>query len=195
MGMRIGFIRHGETDWNKEARFQGTSDIPLNDVGIGQARRNAVLLQGQSWQRLYCSPLVRTTRTAQEIGAVSGLGEPIALPDIIERGFGELEGASVFLPDGAHRPADHPSVEPVETVLERTYRALDQVQREATTDALIVTHGTVVRLLLEDLLRVESPAISNLALSIVEADPTARHGLRVVLANGYPVASDLTRSV
>ncbi|MFD2757144.1 histidine phosphatase family protein [Gulosibacter faecalis] len=193
--MRIGLIRHGETDWNKEALFQGTSDIPLNDTGLDQARRNAVLLEGQPWGALYASPLRRTTRTAQEIGRVTGLGEPTPLPDIIERHFGELEGATVFLPDGSRRLADHPSVEPVETVLERTYRALDRVTSEAEADALIVTHGTVVRLLLNDLLRVAAPAISNLALTVIETDPTAKRGFRVVVANGYPVSPDLTHTV
>ncbi|WP_125107885.1 MULTISPECIES: histidine phosphatase family protein [Gulosibacter] len=193
--MRIGLIRHGETEWNRKALFQGTSDVPLNDTGYDQARRTAVLLEGQRWSALFCSPLTRTTQTATELGRISGLGEPTPLPDIIERSFGELEGESVFLPDGTRRLADHPTVEPVAAVLERTYRALEQVSTTCASDALIVTHGTVVRLLLNDLLTVASPAINNLALTVLETDPDARHGFRVRLANGYPVAAELTHSV
>jgi len=193
--MRIGLIRHGETDWNRKALFQGVSDIPLNETGYDQARRTAVLLEGQPWSALYCSPLSRTTQTATELGRITGLGEPTPLPDVIERSFGELEGLSVFLPDGTRRLADHPTVEPVATVLERTYRALGQVKAEVGSDALIVTHGTVIRLLLNDRLTVASPAIQNLALTVLETDPDARHGYRVRLANGYPVAAELTHTV
>lgn len=193
--MRIGLIRHGETDWNKQALFQGTSDIPLNETGYDQARRTAVLLEGQSWGALYCSPLSRTTQTAIEISRTAELSEPVALPEVIERSFGELEGASVFLPDGTRRLADHPSVEPVDAVLERTYHGLGHVAGSAGSDALIVTHGTVIRLLLNDLLTVASPAIQNLALTVLEVDADAPRGYRVRLANGYPVAPQLLRGV
>ena len=62
------FVRHGETNWNAEGRYQGSKDIPLNDRGRGQARLNGELLKllldrgGRaatdfSW---YVSPLSRT---------------------------------------------------------------------------------------------------------------------------------------
>ena len=96
------FIRHGETDWNAEGRYQGSRDIPLNSRGHGQADLNGDLLKSLlersgrtaadfSW---YVSPLTRTRETMAHIRA--RVGEP--LPDVtvdprlIEISFGIYEG-------------------------------------------------------------------------------------------------------
>ena len=71
------FIRHGETDWNAEGRYQGSKDIPLNERGRGQAQLNGGLLRqllergGRaptefSW---YVSPLGRTRETMNLVRA------------------------------------------------------------------------------------------------------------------------------
>ncbi len=63
----IYFLRHGQTDWNAEQRFQGRRDIPLNNLGERQAfangQRLAQLLPDPSNTHLYCSPLTRTRQT------------------------------------------------------------------------------------------------------------------------------------
>ncbi len=96
------FVRHGETAWNAEGRYQGSRDIPLNDRGRGQAALNGKLLKSLiarsgrtptdlSW---YVSPLGRTRETMDRVR--SQVGEP--LPDItidprlIEISFGIYEG-------------------------------------------------------------------------------------------------------
>ena len=69
------FIRHGETDWNAEGRYQGSQDIPLNDRGRLQADQNGQLLarllkragRHPSEFNWYCSPLGRTRETMQRI--------------------------------------------------------------------------------------------------------------------------------
>ena len=55
-------IRHGETDWNRELRFQGQVDVPLNATGMEQARRVAERLAAEQWvvDHLVCSDLIRT---------------------------------------------------------------------------------------------------------------------------------------
>ena len=53
-------IRHGETDWNKELRFQGQVDVPLNEVGHEQARRLATRMVGEQVHHLYASDLTAT---------------------------------------------------------------------------------------------------------------------------------------
>jgi broad specificity phosphatase PhoE len=85
------FLRHGETDWNRENRTQGSTDIPLNDTGLAQAREAAALLPGRGITRIVTSPLQRAHRTAEIVGEVLHL--PVELrPDLREASFGAHEG-------------------------------------------------------------------------------------------------------
>jgi broad specificity phosphatase PhoE len=62
---RLILIRHGETDWNVEGRYQGQADPPLNQRGLAQARQLAQKLRGVGLDVLYSSPLRRALQTAQ----------------------------------------------------------------------------------------------------------------------------------
>jgi probable phosphoglycerate mutase len=84
-------IRHGETDWNRELRFQGQIDVPLNDIGHEQALRLALRLAGESVQHLVSSDLMRVRQTAEPIA--SQLGLPVAASAALrEQSFGIAEG-------------------------------------------------------------------------------------------------------
>ncbi|MDP9116224.1 MAG: histidine phosphatase family protein, partial [Actinomycetota bacterium] len=63
----FAFIRHGQTDWNRDDKLQGSSDIPLNEVGRQQAREAAAHLGHGGWQVVVSSPLVRARETAEII--------------------------------------------------------------------------------------------------------------------------------
>ena len=63
--MNILLARHGETPWNAEGRYQGQVDIPLSEVGTGQAQALGRRLQDVQIDRAIASPLSRATRTAQ----------------------------------------------------------------------------------------------------------------------------------
>jgi probable phosphoglycerate mutase len=85
------FLRHGQTDWNAEGRFQGHSDIPLNATGLSQAHEAARVLAGCPIDLVVASPLVRAARTAEIVNA--RLGKPVVFDDELkERHFGALEG-------------------------------------------------------------------------------------------------------
>lgn len=64
MPTTIVLVRHGETDWNRDNRFQGHADIPLNDAGRAQARGLVLELEGERFQAVYSSPLLRAYETA-----------------------------------------------------------------------------------------------------------------------------------
>lgn len=88
---RIILIRHGETDWNAENRYQGQMDPSLNERGIAQARGLAEGLRGLGIQVLYSSPLRRALQTAQIIA--QALGIPLHTdPRLKEIRQGEWEG-------------------------------------------------------------------------------------------------------
>ncbi|MBF6049268.1 histidine phosphatase family protein [Streptomyces sp. NRRL B-1677] len=72
-GRRIVLWRHGQTAWNLERRFQGSTDIELTGTGVAQARRAARLLAGLRPDAIIASDLQRAAATAAELAAVTGL--------------------------------------------------------------------------------------------------------------------------
>jgi probable phosphoglycerate mutase len=141
------FLRHGETDWNAEGRSQGRSDIPLNEVGLLQAERAAVALQGRGIATIVSSPLSRALRTAEIVNQALQL--PLSTDDdLMEVSFGTEEGqpmgdwyddwiAGDFTPDGA------------ETFRGLLARAVAAVNRATVLPApvLVVAHGALFRAL------------------------------------------------
>lgn len=87
-------VRHGVTDWNRQGRFQGLTDIPLNDEGIAQAQAAARRLRDVRLDYVVSSPLIRAVKTAEIIAAASG--KPVAIDaDLIECDFGSFEGRPI----------------------------------------------------------------------------------------------------
>ena len=94
-------IRHGQTDWNAEGRFQGSVDIPLNDHGRGQAKRNGEafkveLPNVEGWQFI-SSPLSRARETMEIVRATAGLN-PTAYtlePLLREVSYGDWERQTI----------------------------------------------------------------------------------------------------
>ena len=71
---RIVLWRHGQTHWNIENRFQGHSDIPLNETGIKQAERAALLLMNLKPSKIVSSDLIRAQQTAGALSQLSQIG-------------------------------------------------------------------------------------------------------------------------
>ncbi len=72
-GRRIILWRHGQTSWNVERRFQGSTDVELTETGVAQARRSARLLAGLKPDAIVASDLKRAAATAAELAALTGL--------------------------------------------------------------------------------------------------------------------------
>jgi phosphoserine phosphatase len=91
-GPRLLLVRHGETDWNREGRFQGQIDIPLNSQGKDQARAAGDFLSSVAIQRAYSSTMARPRQTAERILARHP-GVPLTTtPGLVEIGHGRWEG-------------------------------------------------------------------------------------------------------
>ncbi|MGZ9930916.1 histidine phosphatase family protein [Streptomyces sp. NC-S4] len=72
-GRKIVLWRHGQTSWNLERRFQGSTDIELTEAGVAQARRSARLLASLKPDAIVASDLRRASATAAELAALTGL--------------------------------------------------------------------------------------------------------------------------
>lgn len=88
------FVRHGQTDWNRDGRFLGRTDLALNETGLAQARQAATRLAPVEFDLIVTSPLVRAMETASIIG--TALKRPLRMETLlVECDFGVLEGASI----------------------------------------------------------------------------------------------------
>lgn len=90
----VVLIRHGETDMNRELRFQGQVDVALNATGLEQARRLAARMAGEEADAVYASDLLRAQQTAQPIGTTLAL-QPVPECGLREQSFGRVDGLTV----------------------------------------------------------------------------------------------------
>lgn len=140
-------VRHGETDWNRQRRIQGLTDIPLNDTGREQARATGILLTRRPITRIVSSPLGRALETAQIIATQLGLGEPELHPDLVERNYGEAEGLDFREIDRLY-PAgvDVPGRESRDEVAARVVPALQGLAAQHPGESIVVvSHGGAIR--------------------------------------------------
>ncbi|NRF72350.1 histidine phosphatase family protein [Aquincola sp. S2] len=152
-------IRHGETDWNRQHRFQGQIDVPLNTLGLEQATRLGERLTGERIDVLIASDLQRAQATAAPIARSHGLAvhtEPLWR----EQAFGILEGLDVTTIRRQHRDlwerwvqhdADYALPAGGESNLHfyaRVQRALAAaIETHAGRRIVVVTHGGVLDML------------------------------------------------
>jgi broad specificity phosphatase PhoE len=148
-------VRHGETDWNRDQRWQGHSDTPLNATGRQQALELAERLDPPD--RIYSSDLARARETAEILSA--RLGVPVVLDERLrERGFGAWEGLTMdeiedrFAADlgrwRAREGAGAADAEGFQAFAERVGGFLDDVlARHPGEEVLVVAHGGTIRAL------------------------------------------------
>ena len=152
-------VRHGVTDWNRQGRFQGLTDIPLNDEGIQQAQAAARRLRDVRFDYVISSPLIRAVKTAEIIATASG--KTVAIDDgLIECDFGSFEGRLIAEVMNEHGltaveklatilPADG---EPWPSVSRRSLRCVGQwLDRHPHAAMLFVCHDAVMQSMSEAL--------------------------------------------
>lgn len=151
-------IRHGETDYNRQQRFQGQVDVPLNPIGHAQASRLAERLRGQAPEHFIVSDLLRTRQTAAPLAEAWGL-QPEASPLWREQSFGVIDGLDVPTIKREHAPlwalwleqrADFqlPGGESLRQFHDRVIGALQQIAEQHRGRRIaIVSHGGVLDML------------------------------------------------
>ncbi len=166
--------RHGETDWNRDRRVQGHTDIPLNDEGRRQARKHAARLQAFEIHALHASDLARAAETARIVGEALRLA-PRLSPAWREIGLGALEGRDG---QGTHRDFGElvsaaarqaaPLGDGAETFAAFEARVVEGLERlgrdHAGKNVLVVSHGGTLKTLIAHLLGLPAMRIDRLSL-------------------------------
>jgi len=145
---RAWLIRHGETEWARDGRHTGRTDVPLTGLGRSQAVAAGRKIAGQAFAEVFSSPLARALETCR----IAGFGDRAeVIDDLREWDYGDDEGRTT--PEiRADRPGwsiwgDGPrNGETVDEVGVRADRVIARV-REAPGDVLCFAHGHVLRIL------------------------------------------------
>jgi len=180
---RVIFARHGQTEWNKEIRFQGKTNVRLTEEGQLQAQALAERLSSWPLEVIYTSPLDRAVYTAQAIADRHNL-TPIMLPELQEIDFGSWEGRSIpelqreqheryslWRADPFFNPP--PGAESWEKLYVRLSRAVKIFLDGSYKHIAVISHGGIMRALYAVFLglnphKVWNMDVSNCAMSGVE---------------------------
>ena len=171
MTTTILLARHGETDWNRDRRVQGHSDIPLNDTGREQAQDLAKQLSGEHLDAVFASDLARARETAEIATAGTDL-DVHELVDLRERHFGTWEGLTdddirARFPESRTGPwGDSETVDEMSARVVAALRAI-AVEHVGVT-VLVTTHGGPIRAVLRAVGTEPTGAIENCHLLRIE---------------------------
>lgn len=154
----IYLVRHGETDWNRDRRWQGHTDVALNEAGRRQARELAEALRDAGLTHASSSDLSRARETAQIVASTLGLSEVSVDPRLRERAFGVFEGLTehecierypeqwASYRSDLRRPP--PGAEEYEAVAQRMHEAVQSLADDTGQPSgarVIVSHGGAMR--------------------------------------------------
>lgn len=184
--MTLAFIRHGQTEWNRQGLLQGSTDIPLNETGRQQARDAVAMLADWQWDVVVSSPLSRARETAEIVAAGLGLELGPAYADLMERDYTPYEGLSSAEMVAKYPAKDYPGAEPIDAMVQRCLRALEQIDADFPgKNVVVVCHGTIAKYTLIHLTGYPVDVILNGSVSTMERDGDA---WRVLTVNSERVA-------
>ncbi len=168
-------VRHGQTDWNAERRWQGERDLPLNEEGLRQAEAVAGAFRAVRVDRVFSSDLRRARDTAAALAQATGAPH-VVLPSLRERAFGRWEGRTneeilreypdemaqyqkdrdLFTPPGGQSWADFAPT---------AVRAVETIGVDHTDQHLaIVAHGGPFRAFINHVLGIERGPLNQFVL-------------------------------
>lgn len=169
---RLYLVRHGETVWNSEMRFQGKTDIPLSEKGKEEARLFGERFKNKDIDVIYSSPLSRAMETAKAAAIHKNL-DVIPVAELMEINFGEWEGYTALelkelygedYVNFMKKPFENtfPGDGTMHSVMLRATRGIKHILLENDgKNILCVAHGGVIRLLLIELFNLHSSFYSK----------------------------------
>jgi broad specificity phosphatase PhoE len=187
----IYLARHGETDWNRELRWQGGTDIALNDSGRAQAAELAERLRPFAPVGVHASDLARARETGEIVAA--RLGVPFLGADarLRERSFGVFEGLTQMECEARHPEAWQryladrrllpEGAEPADAVTRRMLAAVHAVAASSPASPVVVIgHGSAIRALVAAVTGASCPPIANGAVFRLAVDAGHRDPERAI---------------
>lgn len=148
---RLLLLRHAESEWNAQGRWQGQADIPLTERGERHAAQAGGLLAG--FEMLVCSDLQRARQSAEIIADGAGIAAIVIEPRLRERNAGPWQGLTRaeierdwpgYLRSG-RRPADYETDEQLARRADGALRDIGKLaDRNGTTEVLVITHGGLI---------------------------------------------------
>jgi broad specificity phosphatase PhoE len=199
MSLRLLLVRHAETDWNRERRYQGWTDTPLSESGRVQAEAAGRLLASVPLAAVWSSPLRRAVDTAAAIATPQHLGVGVS-PAFKEMRFGEWEGLTVSevrarfpeqyrVWEEAPHLASRPGAETLDDVRRRALGGLETLrERYDGKTVCLVAHGVTARVLILEALglgldRLWSLSVAPTGISELEFrdDWTALHRMNTLV--------------
>lgn len=184
MKTRLYFIRHGETDWNVEGRYQGSTDILLSEVGRKQAKLLGKRFQNIDIDMVYASPLKRAYATAEAVSL--GADVPIVKEDDFrEINFGEWEGHTTKELEEKFGEAYNtfkknpmresmPGEGSFQNAMDRGLKAINNIlEKHQGQNIAIVSHGALLRVMMIGLMEFEDSVyfktwLDNTSISIID---------------------------
>lgn len=193
---KIHLLRHGQTRWNLERRLQGQQNVSLDETGKQQIERFCAQTQ-YPYTLIVTSPLLRAIQSAEICSRRFGI--PLTVdPAFAERSFGVLEGMHKnailqrFHIKDVEALDNGFGVEPIHEFCGRLAAGLRQLSQSHRDDCvLLVTHGSVIRLLM----MMTSAALSGVAEGMTSPKELQQVSPKQIVPNGHLVKMDLSQEV
>lgn len=172
--VQVTLVRHGLTDYNLHGKVQGILDVPLNSIGLDQAKYASEFLKNETFDAIYSSPLSRAVKTAEAINKHFDL-EIQTINDLKEQNFYDFEGADIkeLIQNYPNGIDEH--IESFESLSERVKVALDKIYEEQGPGKhiLLTAHSRTIKAILnhfDNAVCIKTSPIENCSVSRISYD-------------------------